>query len=128
MILLLVTLPIAAQRFGSDDRRLQLTADEAASVAEQGIQSTDPEQQAWAAYLVGKHRLEPLYPKLIEKLQEKVAEPRNFQVSKMGVLLATLDAVVTIEIQVPVKLGWDVYQRFPDEGIISAGPRKGNAG
>ena len=74
--------------------------------AKEWLQSDDPQQMAWGAYLARTDRQRSLIPLLLQKVRDYQSPDTGFsdpvQNDRHNALLGVLDALISLHVQVPV--------------------------
>lgn len=79
------------------------------------LQSDKSPDQAWGAYLVGKHQLRELIPTLEEKLKLRSS---GASWNELLVQRVILDTLILLGAQIPAEKLVPLYRRFPSETLI----------
>ena len=100
--------------------------------AKEWLQSDDPQQMAWGAYLARTDRQRSLIPLLLQKVRDYQSPDTGFsdpvQNDRHNALLGVLDALISLHVQVPVEEAHKLYPEFSTQAVILLVRAGSNAG
>jgi hypothetical protein len=79
------------------------------------LHSSEMKDQAWGAYLIGKHQLREFVPALREKLLLKIPSVSQHEIQMHRVIVDTL---ILLEAQISAADFVPLYKKFPNETLI----------
>lgn len=129
VVLLAAATACLAQGPGTADPE-HISPQDALTLAPDWVQHGDPRERAWAAYWIGRGRLEQQIPLLIDALNKYQSSPQaasSHWTDDDFATLVTLDSLIQLNADVPPDLALALYPKFRVRAVLLLARAHGDA-